>query len=135
MNGRSIALDSGRSRCLEIWWRLYLNYSDLYHRLLVAGICALLRRSVKCFSNVSYQSYHLAKCRGHPSVGALSDATRGAHGRTPLHKLPTGDKFFRTLPHRKILFNRGTLQLIRCSKQFAAAQRDSRYGILGHADM
>jgi hypothetical protein len=42
VNGRSIALDSGWGRGLEIWWRLYLNYSDFYHRLLVARIRALL---------------------------------------------------------------------------------------------
>jgi len=48
MNGRSIALDSGRSRGLEIWWRLRLNYSDLYHRLLVAGIRALLATRKNC---------------------------------------------------------------------------------------
>jgi len=33
---------------LEIWWRLRLNYSDLYHRLLVAGIRALLATRKNC---------------------------------------------------------------------------------------
>jgi len=51
-NGRSIALDSGGSRGMEIWWRLYLDYSDLYHRLLVVGIRALLKQIVKCFSKI-----------------------------------------------------------------------------------
>jgi hypothetical protein len=40
--GRSITRASSRSRSLEIRRRMYFNNSNFHHRVLVAGICALL---------------------------------------------------------------------------------------------